>query len=147
MSGVADRLWGAAESFGSHLAGVSLTALALGLALHSLKLAVRARAWQNVLRCALPTHRVRYRDAAVPYFAGIGAGTLVPFGGGQLLLIALARARLRGASAATMVGTLAVERALDAAVAVTIVPIALAFSFASSRVTGSQRTRRRSARR
>jgi uncharacterized membrane protein YbhN (UPF0104 family) len=129
MSAVAGRLWSSAESLGSQLAGVSLTALALGLALHGLKLAVRARAWQNLLRCALPAERVRYRDAAVPYLAGIGAGTLVPFGGGQLLLIALARARLRGASAATMVGTLALERALDAAVAAAIVPIALAGSF------------------
>jgi uncharacterized membrane protein YbhN (UPF0104 family) len=129
MSAAISRLWGSTESLASHLAGVSLTALAVGLALHALKLAVRARAWQNVLRAALPMQPVRYRDAAVPYLAGVGAGTLIPFGGGQLLLIALARTRLTGASAATVVGTLAVERALDVAVAIAIVPIALAGSF------------------
>jgi uncharacterized membrane protein YbhN (UPF0104 family) len=129
MSAALGWFWGSTESLGSHLAGVSLTALAVGLSLHALKLAVRARAWQNVLRAALPTHCIRYRDAAVPYLAGAGAGAVVPFGGGQLLLIALARARFRGASAATVVGTLAVERALDVAVAAAIVPVALVGGF------------------
>jgi glycosyltransferase 2 family protein len=129
MAAAISRLWGSGESLGAHLAGVSFTALAVGLALHALKLALRARAWQNILRAALPQERVRYRDAAVPYLAGVGAGSLVPFGGGQLLLVALARARLRGATAATVVGTLAVERALDTVVAGVIVPLALAGSF------------------
>jgi hypothetical protein len=128
MAAAMGRLWGSTESLGSHLVGVSLTALAVGLAFHVLKLAVRARAWQNVLRAALPRQRVRYRDAVVPYLAGVGAGALLPLGAGQLFLIGLVRTRLR-ASAATVVGTLAVERALDIAVAALIVPIALATGF------------------
>jgi uncharacterized membrane protein YbhN (UPF0104 family) len=129
LSAALGRLWGSTESLRSDLAGVSLTALALGLSLHALKLAVRARAWQNVLRASFPQQSVRYRDAAVPYLAGAGAGTILPFGGGQLLLVAVARSRLRGACSATVVGTLAVERAFDTAVAAAIVALALAGSF------------------
>ena len=114
---------------GARLAGVSPLLLAAGLALHALKLAARARAWQNVLRAALPEASVRLRDAAVPYLAGIGAGAVVPFGGGELMRVALARARLRG-STATILGSLTVERALDVAVSAVVVSIALTVGMA-----------------
>ena len=102
--------WSMAEAAGSHLAGVSLPLLVAGLALHALKLGARARAWQNVLRASFPERRVEFRDAAIPYLAGTGAGVLIPFGGGEVLRIALVRTRLRGgdhdegASTATIVG-------------------------------------------
>jgi uncharacterized membrane protein YbhN (UPF0104 family) len=130
MFGVLGQLWGSTESVGGRLAGVSWTALAIGLTIHMLKLAVRARALQNILSAAFPQQRIRYRDAAVPYFAGTGAGTLVPLGGGQLLVIALVRARVRDASAATVAGTLTVERALDVAIAASVLPIAVAANLA-----------------
>lgn len=132
MSELVGAAWSAGESVGAHLAGVSLALLVAGVALHALKLAARARAWQNVLRASLPETRVRFRDAAVPYFAGTGAGAVVPFGGGELLRVALARTRLRscderesGACAATIIGSLAVERVLDCVVAAVVVSIAL----------------------
>jgi uncharacterized membrane protein YbhN (UPF0104 family) len=131
--------WSTAEAVGAHLAGVSPILLFAGLALHTLKLAARARAWQNVLRASMRQTSLRFRDAAVPYFAGIGAGAVVPFGGGQLLRVALARTRLRschgregGASTATIVGSLAVERALDAAVSVVVIALALTASLLPS---------------
>ncbi|TMM09127.1 MAG: flippase-like domain-containing protein, partial [Actinobacteria bacterium] len=112
--------WSAAEAVGARLAGVSPLLLAAGLVLHLLKLAARARAWQNVLRAALPVTPVRFGDAAVPYLAGIGTGALVPFGGGQVLRVALGHA-----STATILGSLTVERALDAAVSAVVLGIAL----------------------
>lgn len=127
------------EAVGAHLTGVSPILLCAGLALHTLKLSARARAWQNVLRASMPGASVRFRDAAGPYFAGMGAGAVVPFGGGQLLRVALARTRLRsclgrecGASTATIIGSLAVERALDAAVSVVVVALALTASLLPS---------------
>lgn len=123
--------WSMAEAAGSHLAGVSLPLLVAGLALHTLKLGARARAWQNVLRASFPERRVEYRDAAIPYFAGTGAGVLIPFGAGEVLRIALARTRLRSsdehenASTATIVGSLAAERVLDIAVALVVVALAV----------------------
>ena len=123
--------WSMAQAAGSHLAGVSMPLLLAGLALHTLKLGARARAWQNVLRASFPDRRVEFGDAAIPYFAGTGAGVLIPFGGGEVLRIALVRTRLRsddeheGASTATIVGSLAVERVLDIAVAFIVVALAV----------------------
>jgi hypothetical protein len=67
-----------ANALGAQLAGVSVTLLATGLALHALKFAARARAWQNVLRVSLPERPVRFGDPAMPYLAGIGAGAVIP---------------------------------------------------------------------
>lgn len=123
--------WSMAEAAGSHLAGVSLPLLVAGLSLHTLKLGARARAWQNVLRASFPEQQVAFRDAAIPYLAGTGAGVLIPFGGGEVLRIALARTRLRSgdecesASTATIVGSLAAERVLDVAVAFIVVALAV----------------------
>jgi uncharacterized membrane protein YbhN (UPF0104 family) len=120
--------WSLTEAAAAHLSGVSVPLLAAGLALHTLKLGARARAWQNVLRASFPERCVGFRDAAVPYFAGVGAGVIVPFGGGEVLRVALARTRLRtdedAASTATIVGSLAVEKALDFVVALLVVACA-----------------------
>jgi uncharacterized membrane protein YbhN (UPF0104 family) len=124
--------WSAAEAVGAHLAGVSPALLAAGLALHVLKVAARARAWQNALRASLPGVTVRFGDTALPCYAGVGAGAVVPFGGGTVMRIALARSRLRscagakaGAPAATIVGSLAPERAVDVLVTAAVVGVAV----------------------
>src|SRR5262249_38346594 len=120
--------WSMTEAAVAHLSGVSMALLAAGLALHALKLAARARAWQNVLRVSFPDRCVGFRDAAIPYFAGVGAGVIVPLGGGEVLRVAVARTRLRtdedAASTATIVGSLAVEKALDFVVALLVVACA-----------------------
>jgi uncharacterized membrane protein YbhN (UPF0104 family) len=120
--------WSMTEAAATHLAGVSMPFLAAGLALHTLKLTARARAWQNVLRVSFPDRSVGFRDAAVPYFAGVGAGVIVPFGGGEVLRVALARRRLRtnegAAPSATIVGSLAVEKTLDLVVALMVIACA-----------------------
>ena len=120
--------WSMTEAAAAHLSGVSMPLLAAGLALHVLKLGARARAWQNVLRVSFPDRCVAFRDAAIPYFAGVGAGVIVPLGGGEVLRVAIARTRLRtdedAASTATIVGSLAVEKALDFVVALLVVACA-----------------------
>jgi uncharacterized membrane protein YbhN (UPF0104 family) len=117
--------WSMTEAAAAHLSGVSVPLLAAGLAFHALKLAARSRAWQNVLRSSFPDRCVGFRDAAIPYFAGVGAGVVVPLGAGEVLRVAVARRRLRtdedAASTATIVGSLAVEKALDFVVALLVV--------------------------
>lgn len=115
--------WSLTETIGARLAGVSTPLVLAGLALHALKLVARARAWQNVLRASLPETRVRFGDAAVPYLAGTAAGTLVPFGGGEVLRVALARTRLRATP--TIVGSLAVERAFDIVASGAVIAVGL----------------------
>ena len=65
MTEVVEAAWSTVEAVGAQLAGVSALLLVAGLALHAMKLAARARAWQNVLRASLPERRVRFADAAV----------------------------------------------------------------------------------
>jgi len=132
MTELAVAAWSLGAALGGHLAAVSPTLLMAGLALHALKLGARARAWQNVLRASLPARQVRFRDAAVPYLAGTGAGCLVPLGGGELVRVALARMRLRRGdelerveTTGTIVGSLAVERGLDAVVSTIVIAVAL----------------------
>jgi uncharacterized membrane protein YbhN (UPF0104 family) len=134
--------WSMTETFGARLAGVSAPLLLAGLALHTLKLGARARVWQNVLRASLPETRVGFRDAAVPYLAGIGAGVIVPFGGGEVLRVALARTRLRGrdssVSTATIAGSLGVERVLDVAISAVVIVFALTAGLLPNGVLGGR---------
>jgi len=122
--------WSMTETAGGHLAGVSLPLLLAGLAVHTLKLGARIRAWQNILRASLPGRSIRYRDAAAPYLAGLGASAVVPFGAGEVLRVGLARARFGSPdehenNTATIVGSVALERALDLVVSASVLTLAL----------------------
>jgi uncharacterized membrane protein YbhN (UPF0104 family) len=124
--------WSLVESVGGRIAGASPLFLTAALTLHAVKLAVHARAWQNILRASTPGRRVRYADAAAPYFAGVAASCLVPFGAARILRVAVARFRLRAADdpkrdtpTAAIVGSLAVERVLDVGVTVVVAAIAV----------------------
>lgn len=124
--------WSLLETVGGRIAGASPLFLVAALALHAMKLAVHARAWQNILRASTPDRHVRYSDAAGPYFVGVAAGCLVPFGAGRLLRVAFARLRLRVADdpkrdtpTAAIVGSLGVERVLDLGVAAAVAAIAV----------------------
>lgn len=132
--------WSLVETVGGRIAGASPLFLGAALALHALKLAVHARAWQNILRATTPERAIRYRDAARPYFVGVAAGCVVPFGLGRIFRVALARVELRSKDdprrdtpTAAIVGSLAVERALDLVVAAVVVAIALMTTLQSSR--------------
>jgi uncharacterized membrane protein YbhN (UPF0104 family) len=130
MNELAVAAWSMTETAGGHLAGVSVPLLLAGVALHTLKLGARARAWQNILRASLPGRPIRYRDAAAPYLGGLGASAVLPFGGGEVLRIGLARARLgrpdeHESMTATIVGSVAVERVLDVVVSGIVIAVAL----------------------
>src|SRR3954466_11702049 len=81
----------AIEVFWDHLAAVDFEMLAYALALHALKLLVRCRAWQNILRAAFPTSRVRLRHVTGAYVAGVGVNAIVPARGGDAGKLFLAR--------------------------------------------------------
>ena len=60
----------AVEAFGERLAAVHWTYLFAAAALGVMNLALRSRAWQNILGAALPDERIRYRTAFGAYCAG-----------------------------------------------------------------------------
>jgi len=107
----------ACQAFFNHLAAVSWAALALGVALHVLKLVLRVRGWQNILRASYPETRVRYRDVFGAYLAGVGVNSIAPARGGDLVKLYLAKRRVPGSTYPTLGSTLLVETLFDAVVA------------------------------
>lgn len=116
----------AVEAFGARLAAVDWRLLAAALALSLLNLMLRSRAWQNILRAALPGTRVRYRSAFGAYCGGVGVNAIIPARVGDLVKILLIR-RSVGASAPypTLAGSLVVETVFDMAVASCLIAWAL----------------------
>ena len=104
----------AVHVFFDDLAQVGWTALGLALLCHVLKLLLRARAWQNIVRAAYPDHgRLRYRSALGAYTAGVGVNSFLPARGGDLVKLYLIKPRVEGATYTTLAPTLLVETIFD----------------------------------
>ena len=99
----------AISAFLDHLGDTRLLPLLIGLGLHSISLAVRARVWRNILRSAFPGRRVATGASFWAYMAGIGANAIAPFRGGDVVRVYAARRLLPGASVATIISTLVAE--------------------------------------
>jgi uncharacterized membrane protein YbhN (UPF0104 family) len=113
------------EAFVTHLAGVSFGALALALLAHLIRLVLRVRAWQNILRAAYPEPRVPFRSVFGSYVAGVGVNAITPARGGDLVKLYLARRRIEGSSYPTLGSTLVVETLFDFVVATLLLVVAL----------------------
>jgi uncharacterized membrane protein YbhN (UPF0104 family) len=98
---------------GERLTAVAVLPLLAAVCLLLLRLMVKARAWQLVLRASCPAERPGLRDALGPYLVSVGVNTIVPAKAGVVPRIALAKARLPSAGYATLAGTLAVEGVLN----------------------------------
>jgi uncharacterized membrane protein YbhN (UPF0104 family) len=107
----------ATEAFFSALASVSWGALFLGILFHVVKLALRVRAWQNILRAAYPSERVAYGGVFGAYLAGVGVNSIAPARAGDFVKLYLAKRRVRHSSYPTLTSTLVVETLFDFVVA------------------------------
>jgi uncharacterized membrane protein YbhN (UPF0104 family) len=103
----------ALEAFFGHLAAVSWGALALALALHVVRLVLRVRAWQNILRAAYPGARPPFRGVFGAYMAGVGVNAVTPARAGDLVKLYLAKRRVDSSSYPTLGSTLVVETLVD----------------------------------
>jgi uncharacterized protein (TIRG00374 family) len=99
--------------FFNHLADVKWQALGLAIGCHVVKLLLRARAWQNIVRAAYPAGRLRFRSAAGAYIAGVGVNSIVPARGGDLVKLYLVRHRMPESTYPTLGATLVVETIFD----------------------------------
>ena len=113
------------ETFWSHVSSVGWTALGLGVALHLVKVALRVRAWQNILKAAFPRVRVPFGGIFGAYFAGVGVNSVAPARGGDLVKLYLARRRITGAAYPTIAATLLVETLFDFVVAAALLAWAI----------------------
>jgi uncharacterized membrane protein YbhN (UPF0104 family) len=110
----------AVAAFGSHIAAVSWGALFLAIGLHVVRLALRVRAWQNILAASYPGVRVPYRGIFGAYIAGVGVNSITPARGGDLVKLYLAKRRVDGSTYPTLGSSLVVETLFDAVVAAVI---------------------------
>jgi uncharacterized protein (TIRG00374 family) len=99
--------------FFHHLAEVQWPALGLALACHFIKLLFRARAWQNIVKAAYPTSRLKYRSAFGAYAAGVGVNSIAPARGGDLVKLYLVKHRCEEVTYPTLASTLVVETIFD----------------------------------
>ncbi len=107
----------AVQAFGERLAAVHWGFLAAAIALSVGNLALRSRAWQQILRAALPAEHIRYRTAFGAYCAGVGVNAVIPARVGDLMKMFLVKRSSRDARYPTLVGTLVAETIFDFAVA------------------------------
>lgn len=119
------RVLDAIGAFWDQLASVQLTPLAVGIALHLLKLACTSRAWRNVLAAAYPGLPVPWRRIYGAYVAGVGVNAIVPARGGDAVRIYLAHRAVPGSTYTTIVSSTLVLTLVDMTLASGILAWAL----------------------
>lgn len=107
----------AVEAFGGRVAAVHWGLLTLAIGLGFVNLALRSRAWQQILRAAMPGERIAYRTALGAYCAGVGVNAIVPARAGDLVKMFLVVRKNPRARYVTLTGTLVAETLFDIAVA------------------------------
>lgn len=115
----------AVQAFGERLAAVHWGFLALGVAFSAANLVLRSRAWQEILRAALPDESIRYRTAFGAYCAGVGVNAVIPARAGDITKMFLLKRSTRDAHYPTLVGSLVAETVFDFFVAASLVLWAL----------------------
>jgi glycosyltransferase 2 family protein len=107
----------ACQAFFDTIASVALWPLLLAVSLHVVKLLLRGRAWQNILRASYPGMRVPYWGVFGSYMAGVGVNSLAPARGGDVVKLYLAKRQVKDSSYPTLASSLVVETLFDFVVA------------------------------
>ncbi len=115
----------AVQAFGERLAAVHWGFLAAAVGLGVVNLALRSRAWQAILRAALPDERIRYRTAFGAYCAGVGVNTAIPARAGDVVKVFLVKRSAPTARYPALAGSLVAETLFDFVVASSLLVWAL----------------------
>jgi uncharacterized membrane protein YbhN (UPF0104 family) len=105
------------KAFFEAIAAVGWAALGLAVVFHVLRLVLRVRGWQNILRAAYPASRISYWPVFGSYVAGVGVNAIVPARGGDVVKLYLAKHRIKDSTYPTLASTLVVETLFDFVVA------------------------------
>ena len=97
------------------LAGVSLGALAVALALHAGKLVAEARSWHGIVSHAHEGAGVAFRTTLGAFVGAIGANAVLPARVGEALRVGVVRRRVPGSSVITLAATIVLETAIEVA--------------------------------
>ena len=107
----------ACQAFFDTITSVSLGPLLLAVSMHVLKLLLRGRAWQNILRASYPGTRVPYWGVFGSYMAGVGVNSLAPARGGDVVKLYLVKRQVKDSTYPTLGSSLVVETLFDFVVA------------------------------
>jgi uncharacterized membrane protein YbhN (UPF0104 family) len=119
----------AADAFFDGLTSVHWGPLVLAVLCHLVKVAVRTRAWRNIVQAAYPRSNVRWRSVYGAYVAGVGVNAIVPARGGDVLKLYLLKHRVERSTYPTLGATLIVDTLFDTVAASILVAWALTFGF------------------
>jgi uncharacterized membrane protein YbhN (UPF0104 family) len=108
-----DSFFNAADRFFSNLAAIQWGAFILALVCYLGMLLARTRAWQNVLRAAYPTTRVRYVPVTGAYLVGAGLNGIIPARVGDAVKIFLARRAVPGSSYPAITSSFLLQSVFD----------------------------------
>ena len=107
----------ACQAFFDTITSVAFWPLLLAVTLHVVKLLLRGRAWQNILRASYPDTRVPYWGVFGSYMAGVGVNSLAPARGGDVVKLYLVKREVQDSSYPTLASSLVVETLFDFVVA------------------------------
>lgn len=110
----------AVNTFFSNLASVHWGPLALGLAFFGIYLALRSRAYFNVLRAAYPSSRIRWRDIWGAYVAAYGFNNVVPARGGDVMKAFLVHTSVPGSAYPAIGSSFLVEGVYDVTIGIPV---------------------------
>ncbi len=114
-------------TLGETFAALDGRLVAVALLFHLANFGFRSLAWRNVLRAAYPDRPVPLLGIAGAYAAGVALNSFTPARGGDLLKIALVRARIRGSSVPTIASSMGVVTLFDLVVGATVIVALAAF--------------------
>ncbi|MGD9573263.1 MAG: lysylphosphatidylglycerol synthase transmembrane domain-containing protein [Thermoleophilia bacterium] len=115
----------ALEAFADRVAEVNWGFLTAAVAFSLANILLRCRAWQVILRTAVPGERFRYRSVFGSYFGGVAVNAVIPARVGDVVKMFLVRRGAPTARYPTLVGTLVAETTFDFFVAGAILTWAL----------------------
>lgn len=115
----------AVQALGMRLAELQPQALAIGLLFVLLNLALRTRAWRNILRAAYPEATVRWSTVFGAYVAGVGVNAILPARAGDPVKLYLVKSRVPEADYPGLAASLVVETLFDAVVGLVLLSWAL----------------------
>jgi uncharacterized membrane protein YbhN (UPF0104 family) len=97
------------------LAGVSLGALVVAVALHVGKLVAEARSWHGIVSHAHSPDEVRFRTTCAAFVGAIGANAVLPARVGEALRVGVVRRRVPGSNVVTLAATIVLETGIEVA--------------------------------
>jgi len=114
----------AVGDFGARFADVGFRSLGLGLVAFAAYLALRSRAFFNVLRAAYPEERIQWRRIWGAYVAAYGFNNVVPARGGDVIKLFLTKTSIPRSSYPAVGASFFVEGIFDVAMGVLILGFA-----------------------